>query len=374
MQKKITIHKLFTVCLILILSILVFKYNDSLRVPSIFDGKFYNTLNIPSAPKKISLPKELKQIPDLQLWVDSIIYKDNLYTDIFLNNSNTTSFLVVKNGRIIYERYLNGVKEGDLTQVFSITKVFITALLGIAIKDGIIKDVQLPISYFYKNLKNPLYDSLTLEHLCQMTSGLNYDEYGNLLQTIRFYYNKDLKSAIENAKFDYKPGKVYKYKSIDTQILGDCLSKALKDKSFIDYLHEKIWEPLGMQDSSFFTVDSRLTRVPKYYGGLNITARDLAKFGVMIANNGNFNGKQIVPKYWLNQCDDENRRSQSKDKYCYAWYYSVDDSLSNIYYAAGFNGQTMLINESRKVVIIRLGIDKGDVYWYPILKKLSEIV
>lgn len=374
MKRDITTLKVITVVLVFALSVLVFKYNDSLRVPSIFDGQFYNTLSIPSASNQTALPKAFKPIPDLQMWVDSATYSKNLYTDIFLNNSNTTSFLIVKDGKIIFERYLNGVKEGDITQVFSVTKVFITALLGIAIKDGIIQDVQLPVSHFYPDLKDKLYDSLKLEHLCQMTSGLNYDEYGKLLQTIRFYYNQDLKAAIQSAKFDYTPGKVFKYKSIDTQILGDCISKALNNKSFIEYLHEKIWQPLGMQDSSFFTVDSRLTRIPKYYGGLNITARDLAKFGVMIANNGSYNGKQIIPKYWFNQCDNENIRSKSEDRYCYAWYYSVDDSLSNVYYAAGFNGQTMLINETKKVVIIRLGIDKGNVYWYPILKKLSEIV
>ncbi len=374
MNKKITALKIFTVIIVFVLSILVFKLNDSLRVPSIFDGKFYNTLSIPSATKKTELKKDLRQIPELQLWADSSTYLKNLYTDIFLKNTNTTSFLIVKNGKIIFERYLNGVKEGDITQVFSVTKVFITALLGIAIKEGIIESNQLPVSFFYDNLKNPLYDSLKLEYLCQMTSGLNYDEYGNLLQTVRFYYNRDLQSAIENAKFTYKPGKVFKYKSIDTQILGDCITKALKDKSFTTYLYEKIWEPLGMQDSSFFTVDSRLTRVPKYYGGLNTTARDLAKFGVMIANNGMYNGKQVVPKSWLNQCDDEAMRSKSEERYCNAWYYSVDDSLSNVYYAAGFNGQTMLINESKKVVIIRLGIEKGNVHWYPILKRLSEIV
>jgi CubicO group peptidase (beta-lactamase class C family) len=374
MKKEISGLKIFTVIIVFLLSVAVFRFNKSLRVPSIFDGKFYNTLEIKTSTNKISLPKKIVSIPDLQYWADSISYAENLYTDIFLKNSNTTSFLIVKDGKIIFERYLNGVKEGDITQIFSVTKVFITALLGAAIQDKIIDDVHLPVSYFYNNLKNPLYDSLELYHLCQMTSGLNYDEYGKLLQTISFYYNRDLKSAIENAKFTYKPGKVFKYKSIDTQILGDCISKALKHKSFIEYLHEKIWQPLGMQDTAFFTVDSRLTRIPKYYGGLNVSARDLAKFGVMMANNGIFNGKQIVPKYWLNQCDDENMRSNSDERYCFAWYYSVDDSLSNVYYAAGFNGQTMLINETKKVVIIRLGIDKGNVYWYPILKKLSEIV
>jgi CubicO group peptidase (beta-lactamase class C family) len=366
--------KIFTVLVVLVLSIATFKLNNSLRVPSIFDGKFYNTIKIPVSAHPKPLPQEISAIPDLQFWTDSAIYNKYLYPDIFLQHSSTTSFLVVKNGKIIFERYMNGVRKGDITQIFSVTKVFVTALLGIAIKDKIIADVDVPVSSFYPSLEKPMFDSLKLQHLCQMTSGLNYDEYGKLLQTIRFYYNQDLRAAIANARFDFKPGEVFMYKSIDTQILGDCISKALGKKTFIEYLHEKIFEPLGMQDSAFFTVDSKLTRVPKYYGGLNITARDLAKFGVMVAGDGVYNGKRIIPRNWLNQCDNESLRSNSKDRYCMGWYYMVDDGDSDVYFAAGFNGQIMLINETTNVVIVRLGIDKGAVNWYPILKKLSEIV
>jgi len=373
-RKKIPPLKIFTILVVFVLSIATFKLNDSLRVPSIFDGKFYNTIEIPKARHPDKLPERITSIPDLQLWTDSATYNKYLYTDILLQNSNTTSFVVIKNGKIIFKRYMNGVKEGDITQVFSVTKVFITALLGIAIQDKIIESPDLPVSHFYKKLKGTKFDSVTLFQLCQMTSGLNYDEYGNLLQTIRFYYNKDLKSAIENASFKEEPGKVFKYKSIDTQILGECISKALGKKTFIEYFYEKIWNPLGMQDSAFFTVDNKITRTPKFYGGLNITARDLAKFGVMVANNGMYNGKRILPKNWFNQCDDEQFRSNSEDRYCLGWYYWVDDEYSDVYFAAGFNGQTMLVNETTKVIVIRLGIDKGNINWYPAMKKLSEIV
>lgn len=373
-RSKIPPLKIFTVIIVLGLSIATFKLNDSLRVPSIFDGKFYNTINIPKAKQPKILPEKLQPIPELQLWADSITYNQNLYTDILLQNSNTTSFLVVKDGKVIFKRYLNGVKEGDITQVFSVTKVFITALLGMAIEDKIIEDINLPVSHFYTELKNTKFDSVTLLNLCQMTSGLNYDEYGNLLQTIRFYYSDNLHSVIENATFSDEPGKKFMYKSIDTQILGECITKALGKKSFMEYFYEKIWNPLGMQDSAFFTVYNKITRTPKFYGGLNITARDLAKFGVMVANNGIYNKKRILPKDWFNQCDHTSFRSDSDDKYCLGWYYMVDDDNSDVYFAAGFNGQTMMINETTNVVVIRLGIDRGNVSWYPIMKRLSESV
>ena len=147
-RKKIPTLKIITVIIVLTLSIITFKLNDSLRVPSIFDGKFYSTLNIPKAKQPKILPEKISSIPELQVWADSATYNQYLYTDILLQKSNTTSFLVVKDGKVIFKRYLNGVKEGDITQVFSVTKVFVTALLGMAIQDKIIEDINLPVSYF----------------------------------------------------------------------------------------------------------------------------------------------------------------------------------------------------------------------------------
>lgn len=84
MKKEISGLKIFTVIIVFLLSVAVFRFNKSLRVPSIFDGKFYNTLEIKTSTNKISLPKKTVPIPDLQYWADSISYAENLYTDIFL--------------------------------------------------------------------------------------------------------------------------------------------------------------------------------------------------------------------------------------------------------------------------------------------------
>ena len=135
-----------------------------------------------------------------------------------------------------------------------------------------------------------------------------------------------------------------------------------------------MWNNLGMQDTAYWALDSKITRNPKYYGGLNMSARDLAKFGTMILHDGKFRKKQLLPKDWFNYCDDTLHRSVEDDKYCMGWYYSIDDAASDVYYAAGFNGQIMLINETKNVIIIRLGKDRGGVDWYPIMKKLSESV
>lgn len=374
MNKKITPLKIITIVIVFLLSVLILYYNDTLRVPSIFDGKFYSTAIIQKSEKVKFLPEKQIALPELSLWVDSVSAIKYQYPDFLLQQTSTTSFLVIRNDTVIFKRYLNGIKEGENTQLFSVTKVFVTALLGMAIQDKYISDAEIPVTNYFKDLTNEKYKQLTLRHLAQMESGLNYDEYGNIFQTLQYYYNKNLTRSIYTAAFDTPPGKQFKYKSIDTQILGECIKKALGNKKFLDYFYERLWNKLGMQDTAYWALDSKLTNNPKFYGGLNMSARDLAKFGVMVLHDGKYNIQQLFPKDWFNFCDDTLHRSIEADKYCMGWYYSIDDANSDVYYAAGFNGQIMLINETKNVIIIRLGKDRGGVNWYPIMKKLSEVV
>lgn len=376
MIKKITPLKIITVIIVACLSLIVLNYNQSLRVPSIFDGRLYNTNLIKPSVKPIGLTEIPKALPEMNLWTDSATFSKYQYPDILLQNTNTTAFLVIKNDTVIFKRYLNGVKEGENTQLFSVTKVLVTAFLGMMVKDGYIQSLDEPVTNYFPNLKDPLFKQLTLRHLVQMESGLNYDEYGSLYQTLSFYYAKNLSKDIYAAKFVQKPGKQFMYKSIDTQILGECIRNALKRKhqDFFDYFQDNFCGALGLQDTAYWSLDSKIARAPKFYGGLNMSARDLAKFAVMVLHEGNFNKKQFVPKDWFNYCDDTLHRCKEDDKYCLGWYYSADEIDDDVYYGAGFNGQIVMINETKNVIIIRLGTDRGGVKWYDIMKKLSETV
>lgn len=374
MKKEITPVKILTVLVVFILSVLILNYNQSLRVPSIFDGKFYTTAFIKKSTSPQYLPEHPIVLPELNVWLDSASAAVFQYPEFFLQESNTTSFLVIRNDTLVYKRYLNGIKEGECTQLFSVTKVFVTALLGKVIKDKIIPSADAAVTNYFSGLTNPQFKDLTLRHVAQMKSGLNYDEYGNIFQTLQYYYNKNLTRSIYTAKFDTPPGIKFMYKSIDTQILGECIKNALGKKKVLDYFYDEIWDKLGMQDTAYWALDSKLTRNPKYYGGLNMSARDLAKFGIMVLHDGKYNHKQLIPSKWFNYCDDTLNRCIKEDKYCMGWYYSVDDENSDVYFAAGFNGQIMLINETKNVIIIRLGTDRGGVNWYPVMKKLSESV
>jgi CubicO group peptidase (beta-lactamase class C family) len=339
------------------------------RVPTIFDGRILG--GIPLRMKRSSNIDELKlyQIPDISLWTTPEITRKFKNIHQFLQRTSTTAFVVVKDGRVIFEYYGNGVEKGDITQIFSVTKVLVTALLGIAMNEGYIATLDQPVSDFLPDYRKKKYSKLTLRHLVQMQSGLDYDEYGRIFQTLRFYYQQNVNKLLQNPEMKHEPGMVFTYKSIDTQILAECLEKAV-GMPLTDYFKTRLWDQLEPEDSTSWSYDSPWHRKPKYFGGLNASARDIAKFGVAVAQDGKYKGKQIIPAAWLNMCDDVSCRN-GENFYCNGWWYGEDDEETNCYFGAGFNGQTLFINETTQTVIVRLGKNKGGVYWYPLFKKLS---
>lgn len=342
------------------------------RIPTIFDGRKLG--GIPLHRKKADQEegKMLYQIPDLSLWTTQEITRKYKNVERFLERTSTTSFVVYHKGRLIYEYYGNGVKKGDITQIFSVTKVLVTALLGIALEEGYIASLDQPVSDFLPDFRKKKYQKLTLRHLAQMQSGLDYDEYGKIFQTLRFYYQQNVNKLLQNPEIKHEPGMVFTYKSIDTQILAECMEKAV-GMPLTDYFKTRLWDKLHPQDSTAWSYDSPWHRKPKYYGGLNASARDIAKFGIAVAQDGKYKGRQIIPAAWLNMCDDPTCRN-GENGYCNGWWYGQEDENNNCYFGAGFNGQTLFINETTQTVIVRLGKNKGGIYWYPLYKNLSLVL
>jgi CubicO group peptidase (beta-lactamase class C family) len=345
---------------------------SSLRIPTIYDGDKFGVkdLNIVSSKKCFAYSQDC--MPDFKNWAEAKALKKYSSIEEMLKKTNTTSFLVMKDGKLIYENYFNGIKQGENTQIFSATKTITTSLLGIAIQEGKIKSIDQHVSDFIPEFKEGELSKITLFHLVQMQSGLNYDEYKNLLQTLKFYNSKNSFSAIKNLKVINEPGTVFKYKSIDTQILGECIERAV-GQPFLQYVNEKLFSKLAFQDPVAWSVDSKESGQPKYYGGLNISARDLAKFGNLILNKGVINNEQILNPYTSTFCKDSECRNK-EGKYCNGWWYNTWDESTDVFFGAGFKGQIMMVNNTTGVVIVRLGENKGGLQWYDMMKNLSNLL
>ena len=308
-----------------------------------------------------------------------------------LEKSGTTAFIVLKDDQLLYEKYLKDYTKATEHPSFSVSKSFISALIGIAIEEGYIKSLDDPIRNYLPELDDS-FDPVTLSHIINMQSGIKFSEgyFNPFSEVAKFYYGTNLKKYISKLKVNETPGLTWKYKSRNTQLLSLALESATK-RTLQDYFQEKIWEPLGMEYDASWNIDSKKNQTTKAFCCLNAKARDYAKFARLYLNNGNWNGTQIVPKDWVvktTSFTDE----RSHYLYSHHWWRNVnrDDFIaatkdttkikikgaeapSTDYLARGVLGQFMYVNPEKNIVIIRLGDKSGGVKWSTLFKEIAEI-
>lgn len=180
--------------------------------------------------------------------------------DEYLENTSTTAFLIIKNDSIIFEKYYQGFQPSDITTLFSVSKSVTSLLIGIAIKEGLIASVHDPVTKYLPELNNSdsNFKKLSIEHLLNFQAGFDFNEtYKNPFSGMaRLYYGNNQEKYLKNLKFKYTPGEVTDYNSATTAFLGLILEKA-SQKSYADYLEEKVWKPLGMEYNASISLDDK---------------------------------------------------------------------------------------------------------------------
>ncbi len=271
----------------------------------------------------------------------------------------TIAYLIIKDDSIIHEQYWDGFDAGSHTNSFSMAKTFISMLIGAAIDDGKIKSVDEPVGDFLPEFKEGDNAQLTIKHLLTMSSGINFDEnYVNpLAYPAAAYYGSDLKKLTVGYEVTEEPGKVFKYLSGNSELLGFILEKATGRK-ISEYFSEKIWQPIGAKNSAYWSLDQK-DGMEKAYCCFNSNARDFARLGKLYLDTGKYNGKQIINKeYVLNSVkpadliDDDGIKNQ---KYGYSWWLIPDYKRHSIFYARGILGQYIVCIPDKKMIVVRLG-------------------
>jgi len=230
-------------------------------------------------------------------------YKDKIWnTEKLMKDTWTTGLLVIKDDRIRFEKYYLGNTPDTLNISWSVGKSFVSALIGIAIEEGYIENIQIPVSDIVPELKNTGYDGVKLKDVLQMSSGVGFDEdYGSFFSDINrmgraIALGSSINEFAASLEREREPGTVNHYVSMDTQVLGMVI-KAVTGKTPSKYLEEKIWKKIGMQaDAKWLTDDDAMELV---FGTLNVTARDYARFGRLYAKYGDWDGEQVVPRQWV---------------------------------------------------------------------------
>jgi CubicO group peptidase (beta-lactamase class C family) len=276
--------------------------------------------------------------------------------DQFLERNDTTAFLIIQGDRLLFERYYNGFQHSSICTSFSTAKSFVSALVGIALNERLIRNIDDPITTYLPELIATFWSQVSIRHLVSMSSGLRYDEnsFFPWSDEPTIYYSLNLRQLVKQVRKSEAPGFHFHYNNYNLILLGIILER-VTNGCVSEYLQEKIWKPLGMEYPASWSLDSERSSMEKMESGLNAYAIDFAKFGCLYMRRGDWNGKQIIPESWV----VESTTVTATDKwtnYKYLWW--MVRAGKGRYMAAGNLGQFIYVAPDKNCVIVRFGRGK----------------
>ena len=222
----------------------------------------------------------------------------------YLARHPTTGLLVARGDTILVERYQYGRTDRQRFTSWSMGKTVTAMLFGIAIAEGHIRSVDDPAERYVPELAGTEYGRTSLRHLLQMSSGVKFVE--------KYTGDDDVAELSRRTFLRLKPGGVeavkpfneravpagtkFSYASVETQVLGLVLARAV-GRPVTAYLEEKIWQPIGAEADATWLVDDTGQEVT--YCCVNAVLRDWARLGLLLAHDGHWRGRQVIPAEWL---------------------------------------------------------------------------
>lgn len=318
---------------------------DTLKVPN--GGRVWK-LNEKPAPLDFSYEFDGKTIPA---------------TD-FAVRTYTNAILILKNDKIVFEKYLNNTDENTHFISMSMAKSITSTLIGMAIEDGAISSANDQIVKYVPELKGTGYDGVTIRQSLMMRSGVDWNErydFGKESPMQKLHEAAIVENRIRftepslHAKRIHTPGEVFNYSTLETGVLGWVLQRAVK-RPLPEYMAERWWKRAGMQSYGFWIADGP-PGVGKAVNGMGFNAvlRDYARFGLMMLHNGKANGHQLVPAAWVKKATvpdgTEPIEPNSTRGYQYQWWTFTD---SDAYSAIGLQGQFIYVDPSTSTVVVKL--------------------
>lgn len=271
-----------------------------------------------------------------------------------------TALLVLKDGRIVHESYHQGTTPDDLRISWSVAKSFLSALFGIVYTEGKIDSLDDPVTKYVPALAGTAYDGTTIRNILTMSSGVAFTEdYMDFWSDISrmgrvLAFGQSMDAFVGTLKSrDAEPGSRYHYASVNTHVLGMVIRGATGE-DIPELLERHIIGPMGFEKAPFYLTDGYGASF--VLGGLNVTTRDYARFGQMIAQGGEWQGKQIVPRAWVDA--STTRSAPAGAGYGYHWWIADGASKGEVN-SQGLYGQYIWIDRVRNVVIVVNGADRA---------------
>ena len=300
------------------------------------------TRAIPASDSPYPLVENTRDIGNTQVKVDGEAFT----VDEYFSGNNVAGLLVIKDSRVVYERYGLGNTRDSRWISFSVAKSVTSLLIGAAIEDGYIAAVDESVTDYLPRLKNSSYDESNIENLLQMASGVQWNEdYADPESDVASasWATRDLYEYLRHKKRDAKPGEVFNYNTAETNLAGTLLRSAIGN-NLATYLAEKVWMPFGMEaDASWNLTEPGGGE----FGGccINATLRDYGRLGLFALNDGRLpNGERVLPENWM-----ASSTAPSKGSAGYGYFWWLFDG--GIYAALGIFGQAIYVFPSENVVV-----------------------
>ena len=293
----------------------------------------------------------------------------------FLDSTFTDAFLVLKEGVIVTEEYRNNMQDNTQHLLNSVSKSFVGMLAGIAVEDGLL-DTSKYVSAYLPELANSAFSETTVQRALDMTAAVAYSEDYDQPKDDFWHeaavvgWRPDLQSdssprslvdyCKERSQTEQGEGERFHYRTVLTNLCTAVIVRAT-NTHFCEFFAQRLWQPLGPEQDTNVVVDP--TGLPYMGAGMSACARDLARFGEMLRNDGFYNDQQILPASWVR--DTRLGNDELRELFAASDYHGLlpnghytnqvwADRESDEIMCIGIHGQTIYIHRSKQLVCVKL--------------------
>lgn len=308
-----------------------------------------------------------------------------------LFKANYANGLVIAQGqKVLHESYFGDFSEHDAHIWFSMSKSLASTAFGLLVDQGLV-DLQASPAKYIPELVGSGFERVSIQQVLDHGTSIDFHEtYTNVDSDFARYYAPALNMGWmpgaadvqpDNAEIygvhdflgrfikpdpDRVPGDNFDYNSANADVLGWLIAR-LSGQPFQDYIEDNIWSKIGAEHDAYILVDRAY--MPAVTGGMNSTARDALRFGMMVRDRGEYNGQRIIPASWIDATLDVSDRllanMQANTKYqneswsAYHNMWWILDAAAGEYCAVGIHGQVIYINRRADTVMVWFSSQPG---------------
>jgi len=324
-------------------------------------GEIYRSRPIGRA----STPWQFKRAPE-----PAITYSfgtERLSIADYLTRNPVTGLLIARDDTILYEHYQYARTDRDRFVSQSMAKTLVAMLVGIAVSEGRIKSIDDLVSSYVPGLAGTEYGNTSIRALLNMSSGVEfsevYDGHDDIARLGRALFADEPKDpAAVVAQFNTRtapPGTRWHYASVETEILGLVL-RAATAMPVADYLHDRIWEPIGAEADASWAIDGSGQEIA--FCCFNATLRDYARLGRLLAHDGAWEGRQLIPRQWLldattvRPADGHLAPRVATPYFGYGYQVWLLPGEQRRFALLGIRGQVILVDPTSKLVMVHTAV------------------